>query len=46
MENHVDNGTSFKPMNYCEESLVIDVIVLFCQEEQLGKVGTRVPISI
>ena len=33
-------------MNYCEESSVIDVIVLFCQEEQLGKVGTRVPISI
>lgn len=33
-------------MDYCEESSVIDVIVLFCQEEQLGKVGTGVPISI
>ena len=30
----------------CEELLVIDVIVLFSRDEQLGEVGTGMPIAI
>ena len=30
----------------CEEFLVIDVVVPFCRDEQLGKVGTGVLVTI
>ena len=36
----------FQSMDNSEEFSVIDVIVLFCWGERLGKVGAGVPIAI
>jgi len=36
----------FESANDSEEFSVIDVVVSFCLREQLGKVGTGVPITI
>ena len=36
----------FQSVDDCKELSVIDVVVLFCRDKQLGEVGTGMPIAI
>lgn len=36
---------SLQSSDYCQEFLVVDVIILFCRGECLGEVRARVPVT-